>query len=87
VNDERIEKGTLLRLEDASHGIRVEGVSGQAINGLGGKSDDLAGCQERDGFSDGGGAGEKARDHGGMGSMGGMGGMGVMAARLAGRCR
>jgi hypothetical protein len=63
MDDERIEEGAFLCLEDAGDGLRIEGVAGEAVNGLSGKGDDLAGGEERRGGGDAGAAIEDVGGH------------------------
>lgn len=53
MDDERIERRALLGGEDFRDGIWVEGVAGQAIDGLGGKGDDFPGGEQAGGFAHG----------------------------------
>ncbi len=47
VHDERIESGASLHLEDAQHGIRIESVRREAINGLRGDGHELPLAQQQ----------------------------------------
>ena len=52
MNNKRIKAGTLFNLKNFSHGLCVQGIGSQAINGLGGKgyqtaaTEDLSGALE-----------------------------------------
>ena len=51
VHDERIETGTLLRLEDLRHRARVQRIRSQAIDRLGRQRDHLARREQAHGFA------------------------------------
>ena len=64
VDDEGIEKWALLGLEDAGSGLGIKRMASEAVNGLCGKGDKLAGSEKCSGLLDAGGvATEKARVH------------------------
>ena len=43
----------LLGGENLGHGVRIEGIGREAVNGLGGQGDDFAGTQQRAGLAHG----------------------------------